>query len=152
MPIELTFASNFLGNPLLNKVPAHLRSSLVFCCANGSRSPGISRRRALLKFASRVSAASLTAAFPVTSSASVTSGFSSAYDVDVLKDKKLTSLSSLRKKVTLFVNVASYCAVRECCGAPCVHALGQGNMEYFSVLQLTGHLWKELACHCRTYF
>lgn len=120
MRSDSAFVSNFIG--LRNKSCSYSSSSLVLCCATGSESPVISRR-AVLKVASSVAAASLFVAFPRTSSAGVAGGVSSVYDVEVLKDKKLTSLSFLRKKVTLFVNVASYCAVSSCCSALYVNAL-----------------------------
>lgn len=128
MPPELAFASSLVGLPVLHKVRPHPRSARVLCSANGSRPQRLSRR-AVLKIASSVAGASLTVAFPLESSASGASGVSSAYDVEVLKDKKLTSLSFLRKKVTLFVNVASYCAVSGCLCRFNVHARAERAWE-----------------------
>lgn len=122
MHSDLAFASTIFGSPIPSvsgEAWTRFTSSIVVCrTGRRDRSSGTSRRVFLNRIAGSVSGACLITAFPHPpvgpAIAGVVGEGASVYDIEVLKDKKLISLSYLKGKVTLFVNVASYCAVSIC--------------------------------------
>lgn len=92
---------------LPTRTPKALRNHTTFCAAQSSRpSPSIPRRT-LLQFSVALAAASLAQPPPAVASKAPTS----AYEIPVIKGGQPKSLAYLAGKTTLFVNVASYCAL-----------------------------------------
>jgi hypothetical protein len=69
-------------------------------------------RRVLLRATARAATSVAVAAVASGPACAASVSPRSAYDVVVVKDGRAKSLSYLTGKVSLFVNVASYCAVR----------------------------------------
>jgi hypothetical protein len=123
LPADNAAAMSRLAGFALPSPPIATRSfRFAFVRASGLRpscdsgvtvQPSTLSRRAVLKIASICSAAIFASALDVpVADATAPKGAESVYDVEVVKDGKAKSLSFLKGKVTVFVNVASYCAVR----------------------------------------